>query len=81
MCSKKSKHFSEQKKSSYKVEQHLNSGAHVKKEFAACSVGMDLPPGHELRDSLAAKKKKLEDLLDKLLGICSTTISNLNSVF
>ena len=32
---------------------------------------MDLPPGHELRDKLAAKKAELEELLDRLLGVCS----------
>ena len=37
----------------------------MKKEFAACAVGMELPSGHSLRNDLAAMKKRFEDLLDE----------------
>lgn len=42
------------------------SGSLVKNEFAACALGMDLPQGHHLRDQLAIKKKKFEDLLEEM---------------
>ena len=40
----------------------------MKKEFAACAVGMELPAGHALRNDLANMKKKFEDLLDESSG-------------
>ena len=44
------------------------SGLQLKREFAACAIGMDLPAGHELRGKLAAKKVVYENLLEVLLG-------------
>lgn len=40
----------------------------MKKEFAACAIGMDLPPDHDLRKKLADKKSVYEGLLERLLG-------------
>ena len=43
-------------------------GAALKKEFNACALAMDLPPEHDLRKQLEAKKdifaNKLEEHLD-----------------
>ena len=47
----------------------LLSGVQLKKEFATCgNVAMELPSGHELRVELDDAKKKLEKLMDELLG-------------
>ena len=40
----------------------------MKKEFAACAIGMDLPADHDLRKKLAEKKVAYENLLESLLG-------------
>ena len=41
----------------------------IKREFAACSIGMDLPAGHALREQLAGCKRDFEELLELFLSL------------
>ena len=44
----------------------------IKREFAACAIGMDLPVGHTLRDQLGSCKRDFEDLLEQFLSSTNT---------
>lgn len=51
----------------------------MKREFAACAIGMDLPTDHPLRASLSDMKRSFEQLLEEFLDSISIPGVNLSS--